>query len=176
MGIWIYLLLHLIIVLWCVHWARAKGHPVLLLGGLACVAGPVMLLALPFVKPPSGQPTSVVSPPAATDAAFSAATGPLGGYAAPGPPATRPTREPIYTPLILNGIGVLLLVALGESGSDEWYGLLVVVPLVTLVNSILFVRAFEKRAFGLAFLYSLPALGGLSLLIYVFGQIAHVFR
>jgi hypothetical protein len=175
MGMWIYLLLHLAIVLGCVHWARAKGHPALLLGLLACVAGPVMLLALPFVKAPSWQPAPKALPPAAPDASFSAAAGPLGGYAVPGQrPPSAP--EPLYTPLILNGIGVLLLVAVGKSSNEEWEGLLVIVPLFTLINSILFVRAFEKRALGLAFLYSLPAGGGLSLLIYVFGQIVHVFK
>ena len=175
MGIWIYLLLHLAIVLGCVQWARAKGHPVLLLGGLACLAGPVMLLALPFVKPPSWQPAPKALPPAAPNASFSAAAGPLGGYAAPGQrPPVAP--EPLYTPLILNGIGILLLVAAGESGSEGWEGLVVIIPLFTLANGILFVRAFEKRALGLAFLYALPAGGGLSLLLYVFGQISHVFR
>jgi hypothetical protein len=65
----------------------------------------------------------------------------------------------------------LLLVALGARGADELIGLMVIVPLFTLVNSILSVRAYEKRAFGLAFLYSLPALSGLGLLLYVFNQI-----
>ena len=177
MAIWIYLLLHLAIVLGCVYWARAKGHPVLLLGLLACLVGPILLLALPFVKPPSWQPTPVVLPPTAHDASFSAAAGRLGGYTAPGqaPTPARPGHEPIYMPFLLNGIGIgiLLLVALGASGSDKLVVFFIFVPLLTLANSILFLWAFAKRASGLALLYALPALTGLSLLVYVVTQLGH---
>jgi hypothetical protein len=175
MGLGFYLLLHLVAVLVCVYWARAKGHSVLLLGVLACVVGPLLLLALPFVKGVPSPPAPVVLPPQATDVSFSAAAGPLGGYAAPGqaPESAGQERESVYTPFILNGIGVLLLVALGASSDDELWVLLVGVPLLSLVNGVFFLRAFAKRANGLAFLYLLVAVGGLSLALYVVTSIGH---
>jgi len=175
MRIGFYLLLHLVAVLVCVYWARAKGHSVVLLGVLACVVGPLLLLALPFVKAPPPRPAPVVLLPKATDVSFSAAAGPLGGYAAPGsaPESAGPERASVYTPFILNGIGVLLLVALGASSDDELWVILVGVPLLSLVNGIFFLRAFAKRANGLALLYLLVAVGGLSLALYVVTSIGH---
>jgi|GEM_PF-6577852 len=158
----------------CLRRAEADGQSALMWGLLAVFIWPVALLALLVIKPEPAAPSPVADPPAALptpqpqvlaqpeeEAAYHADSE-AGGMS-------------IYTPFILNGAGLLILVGLVRgAGAGDTLGALFTVMLVLLAaNTGLLLKAFWRRESGLAVCYFLALSAGSVLLLWVASSWGH---
>lgn len=129
--------------------ARAEGHPCLMWGLLALGIWPVALLALLVTKPV-----------------------PLAGSGA-GEPDGHPGMS-VYTPFILNGAGLLILVGLTQASAGDTSGVFLAwLFSLMAVNAGMLFNAFVRHESGLAVCYFLVLGAGLLLLLFAISGWGH---
>lgn len=160
------LALNALTIVLCLRRAQADGQSALMWGLLAFFIWPVALLALLVIKPAPAESEPVADPPTAL-------------------PAHQPEEEvahhagsagermSIYTPFILNGVGLFILFSLARSSGDTLGVLLAIMLLLLAANTGLMVRAFARRETGLAVFYFLMLGAGSTLLLWVANGFGH---
>lgn len=157
----------------CLRRAEADGQSALMWGLLAVFIWPVALLGLLVTKPVPAESSPVADPPAALpttpqpqvlaqpeeEAAYHADSE-AGGMS-------------VYTPFILNGAGLLILVGLARSAGDTLGALFTVMLLLLAANTALLLKAFLRRESGLAICYFLALSAGSVLLLWVASSFGH---
>jgi hypothetical protein len=156
----------------CLRRAEADGQSALMWGLLAVFIWPVALLGLLVTKPVPAESSPVADPPAALPTPQPQVLAQLEEEAAY-PADSETGGMSVYTPFILNGAGLLILVGLARSAGDTLGALFTVMLLLLAANTALLLKAFFRREIGLAICYFLALSAGSVLLLWVASSFGH---